>query len=150
MLCWAVAAYVPINYAAFATIQRLLPDPPLPAGGGLRARLTLGTARRVFGKAVLASSPTIVINPIFFAYSSTVEGCVAAFGTAGGTFWQPDWAAVRSTTRRRYEEDLLPVLLTAYKGWVPLNCLNFFFLPPQFRVVTVAVAATVWKITSPS
>jgi hypothetical protein len=145
MLCWTVAAYVPINYAAFATIQRLLPDPPLPAGGGLRARLTLGTARRVFGKAVLASSPTMVINPIFFAYSSTVEGCVAAHGAAGGSFLQPDWAAVRATTWRRYEEDLLPVVLTAYKGWVPLNCLNFFFLPPQFRIVTVAVAATVWN-----
>ncbi len=147
MLCWTVLAYVPINYAAFATIQRLLPDPPMSArgGGGLRARLTLGTARQVLTKAVLASSPTMVINPIFFAYSSTVEGCIVAHNTDGRSFWQPDWAAVRATTLRRYEVDLVPVVLTAYKGWVPLNCLNFFFLPPQYRIVTVAVAATVWN-----
>lgn len=145
MLCWTVLAYVPINYAAFATIQRLLPDPPLPARGGLRARLTLDTARQVLGKAVLASSPTVVINPIFFAYTSVVEGCVLAHSTDGQTFWQPDWAAVRATISRRYEEDLVAVVLTAYKSWVPLNCLNFFFLPPQYRIVTVAVAATVWN-----
>jgi hypothetical protein len=145
MLCWTVLAYVPINYAAFATIHRLLPDPPLSSCGGLRARLTLGTAMQVIGKAVLASSPTLVINPIFFAYSSAVEGCILAQNTDGRTFWQPDWAAVQATTLRRYEMDLVPVVLTAYMGWVPLNCLNFFFLSHQYRVVTVAIAATVWN-----
>jgi len=139
MVSWTIIGYIPMNFYAFRIIERILPD---IAGSGSYSTLRK-SGPRIVAKALLATSPTIFINPIFFAYSSTVEASIEA-GTSSGD-WCPDWNVVKASVFRRYREDLFPVLSTAVQLWVPVNLVNFTIVPPHFRVVTVSIVATLWN-----
>ena len=43
-------------------------------------------------------------------------------------------------------QDLFPVIRDSFIAWVPLNTINFYFTPPQFRVVFLSAAQACWLV----
>ena len=43
-------------------------------------------------------------------------------------------------------KDLFPVIRDSFIAWVPLNTINFYFTPPQFRVVFLSAAQACWLV----
>lgn len=56
-----------------------------------------------------------------------------------------DWTAIEGTIRRRFRDDLPGVIRASFQIWVPVNCLHFGLLRPQFRVLSLACVSTGWN-----
>jgi hypothetical protein len=144
MVTWTLIGYLPINYVAFRKIEQFFPD--VSGSLSLAARLrTPSFLARVATKVFFAVSPSFIINPLFFVYSSVVESMISNSSTAtGARQCKVDWENVQSDVHRRFSEDLFPIILAAYKLWTPVQFFNFIFLPVPFRIITVSVFSTFW------
>jgi len=149
MVGFSMGAFMPVNTLWYRNVvERVLPDlakqrTPFPPGA-LTPRSLPFLRGRTFAKAVFGCSPALVLNPIFFLWAPTAEAVVPAL--IDQSQQQPiDWQAVRTRIRKRFDEDLVPVVTNSYSLWVPINCLNFVFTPPQFRIVTIAIVSNFWN-----
>ena len=148
MVGFSVGAFMPVNTLWYRNVvERVLPDvakhrTPFPPGA-LTPRSLPFLCGRTFAKAVFGCSPALVLNPIFFLWAPTAE---AVLPTLIGQQSRPiDWEAVSARISQRFEQDMCTVVANSYSLWVPINCLNFVFTPPQFRIITIAIVSNFWN-----
>mmetsp|Transcript_31033 Transcript_31033/g.82284 ORF Transcript_31033/g.82284 Transcript_31033/m.82284 type:complete len:101 (+) Transcript_31033:254-556(+) len=83
-------------------------------------------------------------TPFFFSYATTLEHAGRSIQTTGAP--PSDWSPATDKITAQLAQDLLPVMRDSFIAWVPLNTINFYFTPPQFRVVFLSAAQACWLV----
>ena len=97
---------------------------------------------------------TVPINGGFLAYTTFVEGLLAARptgdnvndgGGGGGVALEDTLDLCRARVKAQLVEDLPHVFKRSCMWWLPVNSLNFLFVPPDMRVLPTIFASVLWS-----
>ena len=127
MTSWNSLVFAPAFFFWFRRLERAFP------GNSRRAVL-----QKVITNQVAMNAP---ITALALAYAVTTEAALRA--TQGQREWNA--AEVREEVERRWSLSLGVALLASAAVWVPVNLLNFSFVPPHMRVLPTIVTSCVWN-----
>jgi protein Mpv17 len=144
MAAWGSVVSGPSQFAWFSFLDKLIPPPTSTSGKELL---------KVFGKiAVNQFTMAPLMNALFYGW---VVGSVAAkhavYNEAGepvGTV-SDALAAIRDpstaeTWMEKLQKEMIPTTLRSVGFWFPAHAINFWFVPPQFRVLYASCGLVVW------
>ncbi len=120
MISWGVIT-VPIVHRWYNVLERLF---PAPVATSVRENLIPSTKKMFFDQATFAPISLL----IFMTYISSLEG----------NSWQ--------NTRAKIAQDYKSILWMNYKVWIPIQYLNFFFIPLQHRILLAQMVGFLWTI----
>jgi protein Mpv17 len=127
MTTWNAFIFSPTFFFWFGFLDRCFPGAS-PAN----------VAKKVLVNQVLI---TIPINAGALGYSVAAENALHA--TIGGRKW--DMERVASEISTRWNGDLQRLFVGSACIWIPVNTLNFLFVPPHLRVLPTILVSCVWN-----
>ena len=127
MTSWNALIFTPTFFVWFRRLESTWP------GTSPRAVVT-----KVMTNQIAMNAP---ITALALAYAVSLEAGLRA------VLQQKTWHAdeVRAEVGRRWSESLGVALLASACLWVPVNLLNFSFVPPQLRVLPTILTSCAWN-----
>lgn len=96
-----------------------------------------GTSARSMLRKVLTNQVvmTSINSPLYMLWCAHAEAWVAG---------RADWAAVRAATWEQLARELPGVIGASFACWLPVNAVNFAFVPPHLKVPYMSAAGVCW------
>jgi hypothetical protein len=124
MAAYSGAVFTPIFFYLYKALDRGLRGPPM-----------LLAAQKAVGSVIVGGLPC---NIIFLWLGTTIEVNVFGKKPASGE-------SLEQVVYRKIRDDLPRLMLGSLAFWGPVNFCNFYWAPPQYRIMVVSASAVVWN-----
>jgi hypothetical protein len=124
MTSYSAGIFTPIFFYLYPVLDKYLRGPPLALA-----------LQKGFGSILIGGVPA---NIAFLALATTVEMKVFNKVPASG-------ASLSEVVQEKWRDDFPRIMIGSLSFWGPVNCCNFYWTPPQYRILTISVSAVAWN-----
>ena len=136
---WASCFYTPFFFGLYGFFNRQWPGP--------------ATARTTFYRVFLSFLSAPFVNAAFFTYGAAVavleqtvdDHGAEDSGSQGGVLLLERVRVLLSIAERKIRDDLLNTWKASATLWIPVNVVNFYFVPPHLTIIFTNCFSVLWS-----
>ena len=136
MCSWAAVGDVPINLALFKLVD----------GMGHRLAVLRGASlQSSIAKSCAFFFPGVLVRmPLMICYITSVETLLDV--DAAGKLSSVDWSVLQRTIGEKMEANLMQIIDTGAKLWIPVNTAAFYLISPRYRPLFLSSVTSFWAM----